>query len=59
MEMKDILTDEYKMNSAKVIQVIESHAKRGNGTECNPSRIVTLYWSLDGELLAVYDPFVK
>lgn len=59
MEMKDILIDEYKMNSAKVIQVIESHVKRGNGTEDNPSRIITLYWSLNGELLAVYDPLVK
>ena len=59
MEMKDILIDEYKMNSAKVIQVIESHVKRGNGTEDNPFRIITLYWSLGGELLAVYDPYIN
>lgn len=43
----------------KVIQVIQSKASRGNGSEQNPNRIVTLYHSLNGELLAVYDPLVN
>lgn len=43
---------------AKVINVIQLRTKRGNGTESDPNRIVTLYRALDGELLAVYDPFI-
>ncbi|APB77432.1 carboxypeptidase [Paenibacillus polymyxa] len=43
-------------NSAKVIQVIETKNDRGSGTETDPNRIITQYWSLDGELLAEYDP---
>lgn len=42
--------------SAKVIQVIETKAKRGLGTEKDPVRVVTKYWDLDGMLLAEHDP---
>lgn len=41
--------------SAKVIQVIETKAKRGLGTEKDPVRDVTQYWDLDGEFLAEAD----
>ena len=41
--------------SAKVIQVIETKAKRGLGIEKDPVRDVTQYWSLDGKFLAEYD----
>lgn len=41
--------------SAKVIQVIETTAKRGLGTEKDPVRVVTQYWDLDGNFLAEMD----
>jgi hypothetical protein len=43
--------------SAKVAQVIVVEAVRGNGmVDGDPIRIVTQYWSFDGELLAEHDP---
>ena len=41
--------------SAQVIQVIETRANRGLGTEKDPVRVVTQYWSLDGKFLAEMD----
>lgn len=41
---------------AKVIQVIETEEKRGEGIADDPIRCVMQYWSLDGELLAENDP---
>lgn len=41
--------------SAKVIQVIETKAKRGLGTEKNPVRDVVQYWDLEGNFLAEMD----
>lgn len=41
--------------SAKVIQVIETKANRGLGTEKDPVREVTQYWDLDGNFLAEFD----
>ncbi len=41
--------------SAKVIQVIETRAKRGLGTEKDPVREVTQYWDLKGNFLAEVD----
>ena len=38
--------------SAEVMQVIKTTRPVGKGTEDNPNRIVTEYWSFDGELLA-------
>lgn len=43
-------------DSAKVIQVIETKACVGRGTEQDPNRVVTQYWSLEGKLLAKDDP---
>ena len=45
-------------DSAKVIQVIETKACVGRGTEQDPNRVVTQYWSLEGELLAQDDPLI-
>lgn len=43
-------------DNARVIRVIETTlTRRGSGQEGNPVRIVTQYWSLDGELLAERD----
>lgn len=41
--------------SARVIQVIETKAKRGLGTEKDPVREVTQYWDLEGNFLAEMD----
>lgn len=41
--------------SAKVIQVIETKAKRGLGTEKDPARTVTQYWDFEGNFLAEMD----
>ena len=44
-------------NSARVIKVIEVVMRAGKGTEEDPNRLVTQYWSLDGKLLATVDSF--
>lgn len=44
-------------DSARIIPVIETKALRGSGkSEGDMCRIVTQYWSLEGELLAENDP---
>lgn len=45
------------VDSARVIQVIETKSARGSGATEQPARIVTEYWSLDGEKLAEHDPY--
>lgn len=44
------------VKKAKIIQVIETEATRGLGTEKDPARVVIQYWDLDGKLLAEMDP---
>lgn len=44
------------VKEAKVIQVIETKATRGLGTEKDPVRVVTQYWDLNGNFLAEMDP---
>jgi len=41
--------------SAKVIQVIETKAKRGSGTEKDPEREIIQYLDLNGNFLAESD----
>lgn len=41
--------------SARLIQVIETVAKRGLGTKKDPERYVKQYWDLDGNFLAESD----
>jgi hypothetical protein len=49
------------MDTCRVIQVIETTlTRRGSGkSEDDPIRVITQYWSLDGELLAEVDPRPK
>ena len=44
------------VDSARVIQVIQTKSAIGRGTQEQPSRIVIEYWTLDGKKLAEYDP---
>lgn len=44
---------------AKVIQVVETQAAIGDGTENDPVRLVIEYWSLDGKKLATNDPYLS
>lgn len=44
-------------DSARVIQVIETNALAGSGTEDDPRYISVQYWSFDGKLLAEKDRF--
>jgi len=47
-------------DSAKVISVIETKSARGSGKSPeDPARIVTQYWTLEGELLAECDPTAR
>lgn len=46
-------------DSAKIIKVVETKALRGEGTEEDPCRIVTQYWSFTGKLLAEKDDCKK
>lgn len=41
---------------ARVMEVVIVKATVGKGTEKDPNRVITEYWSKDGELLAVNDP---
>ena len=47
----------HETDQARVIPVIETHSMRGRGTQDDACRNVIQYWSLDGKLLAKYDPF--
>ena len=47
------------VDSAKVIQVIETRSARGSGSENQPIRIVIQYWSLEGDLSAENDPIMN
>lgn len=44
--------------STKVIQVIEADEQRGEGTTENPFRVVRVYYSLDGNVLATSDSWL-
>lgn len=47
-------------DSARVIQVIETIALRGSGSNLeDPVRYVKQYWSLDGKKLAERDTHIK
>lgn len=45
------------MDKVEVMQVIKTTLKRrGEGTKGNPVRIITQYWTMDGELIVEVDP---
>lgn len=45
-------------DSARAVTVIEVKAAAGSGTDDDPVRVVTEYWSMAGERLAVNDPYL-
>lgn len=53
------MKDPLRLETPRVVRVrsvIEVHAARGLGEEGDPIRVVTQYWSDDGNLLAENDP---
>lgn len=46
-------------DGARVIQVIETKALSGEGTENDECRIVTQYWDFEGKMLAENDPYKR
>jgi len=46
-------------SSAEVVQVIKTTATIGSGTHEDALRVVTQFWSFDGNLLAENDPGAK
>ena len=48
-----------EVDSARVIQVIETKSLRGTGTTTDKVRFVTQYWDFEGNLLAESDPMEK
>lgn len=49
---------EFKSQSARLVEVIEVKTAKGEGTDKDPMRIITEYWSKDGKLLAVNDSYL-
>lgn len=47
------------MNTARVIEVVETTFLRGKGVEGSPIRIITQYWDKKGNLLAERDPLIE
>lgn len=43
-------------HTARVVELIFVPAFRGDGSEGDPERMINLYFSKEGELLACYDP---
>ena len=41
---------------AKHVTYIETAAYRGAGTQADPTRLIPQLWTLDGNLVAEYDP---
>ena len=46
------------VNSAKVIQVIQTKSTRGKGTDADPVREVIQYWDFEGNLICEKDSLV-
>lgn len=43
-------------HTARVVELIFVPAMRGDGSEGDPERMINLYFSKEGELIACYDP---
>lgn len=46
----------YGCTNASIIIAIQTNEIVGDGTPDNPTRRISKYWSMDGELLASFDP---
>lgn len=55
MQTETTISNSGPLHSAQVINVIKVMVNRGAGIESDPIRIVTQYWSLEGQLLAETD----
>ena len=44
------------IRQVQLVEIIQVQACVGKGTEADPKRIITEYWSKNGRLLAVNDP---
>lgn len=45
------------MKQVEIMEVIKTElTTRGNGTKENAARVITQYWSIDGELIFEVDP---
>jgi len=44
---------------ARIVRLIYTTERRGAGTDSDPHRDVVQLWSLDGNLIAELDPFVR
>ena len=45
------------VSECEVVQVIRTNLlRRGDGTEKDPIRVITQYWSMEGDLLWEHDP---
>lgn len=51
--------DIHTLRSAKVVQLIETDALAGDGTEGNPFRRIIQYWTFEGVLKASFDQWQK
>jgi hypothetical protein len=52
--------DYQSQKQAELAQVIITYIlRRGDGTEGSPMRIIRQVWSIDGKLIAEYDPEVQ
>lgn len=47
------------METAEIIYAIKTTSTRGDGTSASPSRVITQYWTLGGELLFEKDPLLS
>lgn len=47
-----------RSEKAELIEVIVVKTSAGNGTEEDPNRFISEFWSKDGKLLAVADPLL-
>lgn len=52
------MTATCRVDRAEIIKVIRVDVIRGLGTEHQPYRTVTEYWTLDGQKLVEHDPFI-
>ena len=48
-----------KVKKLKTLKIIKIEVIIGDGTEKNPIREITQYWTLNGKLLFTIDPFLN
>ena len=56
VDWDNVYADRREHDAPRVIQVIQSIHRRGQGIDGDPIRLVTMYHTFDGEFLAESDP---